>query len=332
MSDPSGVLQLQSIGVRRPWGGRRLLDSFRSQLTTQAPVGETWEVSDVGEEDDTFHSVVVAGPLAGRTLRSLLEEDPESILGRSFRAGTPPRLPLLYKFIDAAEDLSIQVHPDDALAQKLGLGNWGKSEAWVILDALPGSRLQVGLKEDWDVGRLVDCVRGGGDVSSALHQVPVQRGDLIELPAGTIHSIGAGIFLAEIQQSSDVTWRVHDGGRSGLDGVERELHLEEVLLTSSPDSPPPVPLPAVAPGPGWKCRIDHGPFHLQELHGEFHGQLPVESDSFSILSVLAGRARWVGTDDWLQEGDVRLILPSKGLLELDCDPQSWILVMTPADA
>lgn len=330
MSDPTGILRLRSIGLRRPWGGRRLLDGFRPDLTVEPPLGESWEVSDVGEDDDSFHSVVAEGPLAGKSLRHLIEQDPDGILGPMTQPGSHPRLPLLYKFIDAAEDLSVQVHPDDTLARKLGLGLWGKSEAWIILGALPGSRLQVGLKEGWDIARLVECVRGGGEVSEALRQVLVQRGDIVELPAGTIHSIGAGILLAEIQQSSDVTWRVHDGDRTGLDGKPRELHLDHALLTTPPPIVSTVPLPDPEDGPGWKCRIADGPFKLHELRGQFQGQWPADPRFFSILSVLDGKARLAGSQDWLQEGDVRFILPASDPLELDCDPNSWILCASPS--
>ncbi len=330
MSDPAGILRLQPIGLRRPWGGRRLLDGLRPDLSVEPPVGESWEVSDVGEDDTSLHSIVAEGPLAGESLRNLIERDSETILGPISQPGSQPRLPLLYKFIDAAQDLSVQVHPDDALARKLGLGIWGKSEAWIILDALPDSRLQVGLKEGWDVVRLVECVRSGGVVSDALHEIAVQRGDIFELPAGTIHSIGAGVLLAEIQQSSDVTWRVHDGGRTGLDGLPRQLHLEEVLLTTPPQPASSGRLPAYETGSGWNCRIPDGPFRLHELRGEFQGQWPADPHFFSILSVLDGRTRLEGSQGWLQEGDVRFILPTVMPLEIDCDQESWIICASPA--
>ncbi|MDE0961063.1 MAG: class I mannose-6-phosphate isomerase [Planctomycetota bacterium] len=331
MSESPVLLEFLPIGVRRPWGGRRLLDHLRPQLAVEAPVGESWEVADVGEQQQTYHSVVARGPEAGRTLRSLIEQSPRRILGLVESRLESPRLPLLFKFIDAAQDLSVQVHPDDDLAISLGLGPRGKSEAWIILEAVPGARIQIGLREGWDVERLVALVRAGEESSIALNQVAVKRGDIIRLPAGTIHSIGAGILLAEIQQSSDVTWRVDDGDRVGLDGKPRELHLDQVLLTTPPDGSPEIPIGRDPGASGWWRPIADGPFLLDELKGEFTGGWPADPQRFSILVVLAGQLRIEGSEAVLGEGDVRLVLPRRaeesdsGALQLESSAGSWIL-------
>jgi len=331
LSAAATLLEFHPIGVRRPWGGRRLLEHLRPQLAMEEPVGESWEIADVGEQQQTYHSVVARGPEAGRTLRSLIEQSPRRILGAEELPHGPARLPLLFKFIDAAQDLSVQVHPDDELAISLGLGPRGKSEAWIILEALPGARLQVGLREGWDVERLVARVRAGEEIASALNEVPVKRGDIIYLPAGTIHSIGAGILLAEIQQSSDVTWRVDDGGRVGLDGKPRQLHLDQVRWTTPPAGSPEVPIGRDEDATGWWRPIPEGPFWLDELRGQFAGHWPADPQRCSILVVLEGQVQFEGSESILAEGDVRLVLP-RGVEEADSDSPrmessagSWVL-------
>ncbi len=326
------LLHLKSIGVRRPWGGGQKLAQLRPHLDASPPIGECWEVSDVGEDDPSLHSVVVEGSDAGQTLRSLIEADPERILGQIADGTSPPRLPLLFKFIDAAQDLSVQVHPDDKLARRLGLGPWGKSEAWIILDAIPGATLQVGLREDWNVESLVELARSGQDISRALREHPISRGDIIHLPAGTIHSIGAGVLLAEIQQSSDVTWRVDDGGRVGLDGKPRQLHLDQVLMTNTVPSIDPGPIGRPAKEQGWWRPICAGPIILDELKGQFQGRWPADPRCFSIVVVLQGQLHLEGHESPLGEGDVRFMLPSRGdsaqglvCQEMNSRSDSWVL-------
>ncbi len=326
-------LELIPIGLRKPWGGTKLQEQLRPDLELEPPVGECWEISDVGEVEDGLHSVIAAGPSAGTTLHDLIEKFPEKILGTAHRCADAPRLPLLFKYIDAAKDLSVQVHPDDHLAQQLGLGCSGKTEAWIILAADEGARLQIGLRDGWDVSRLVERVRSGGDSSMALHQVEVEPGDIFHLPAGTVHSIGGGILLAEIQQSSDITWRIDDGGRPGLDGKPRTLHLDQVLLTTTPPGSPQLPLRREIPDEGgWWRPISSEPFVLDELRGSYCGGLPAPPSGFSILAVLAGEARLNGSDTVLGSGDVRFILPtgapsgnSDDSLEIATDQNSWIL-------
>ena len=332
MNHRQELLHLLPIGVRRPWGGDQRLAQLRPQLDALPPIGECWEVSDVGEEDTSLHSVVADGSDAGQSLRSLIEADPERILGQIANGTSPPRLPLLFKFIEAAQDLSVQVHPDDELARRLGLGPWGKSEAWIILDAIPGATLQVGLKEGWTVESLVELARSGQDISQALREHQISRGDIIHLPAGTIHSIGAGILLAEIQQSSDVTWRVDDGGRVGLDGKPRQLHLDQVLMTTTPPSIDQGPIDRGAEDQGWWRPICSGPIILDELHGEFQGRWPADPRCFSIVVVLKGQLHLEGHESPLGDGDVRFMLPSRGASaqgltcqEMNSSSDSWVL-------
>jgi len=295
---------LEPIAVPRVWGGHRLLTEIHPDLDpprgsdgARLPIGEVWEVSDV-DDDPALHSRVRTGPHAGRSLRALLREDPEGILGPAGAAAGAegaPELPLLFKFIDAREDLSVQVHPSDELLRGLGRPGRGKSEAWVILDARPGARIHVGFEPGHDLERAIATSRAGeGDLG--LRAVPVMRGDVIDLPAGIVHAIGAGVLLAEIQQSSDITWRIHDWGRVGLDGRPRVLHLEEAARTRAPSPAPPCPLPAAPEGPGWHRAIDGPHFRLEIWRGP-GGEVPIRrrGDRFGILALLEGEdARLIG--------------------------------------
>jgi mannose-6-phosphate isomerase len=204
------------------WGGRRLGPLLGRELPGDEPIGESWEVVDLPGDQ----SVVGGGALAGSTLGDLREQSCFELMGDSpLLAG---RFPLLLKFIDAARTLSVQVHPDDDACRRLGGGARPKTEAWYIIDRDPGAELFVGLRPGVTREVFAEAIEGG-EVDRLLHRLPVEPGDFVYLPSGTIHAIGQGIVLAEVQQSSDTTYRVFDWNRVGLDGRPRQLHVAEAL-------------------------------------------------------------------------------------------------------
>jgi mannose-6-phosphate isomerase len=203
------------------WGGRRLAELLGKPLGIETDYAESWEVCDHGADQ----SLVAMGPFAGWSLRDLVLQQAGELLGRQHDV---KQFPLLIKFLDANDRLSVQVHPNDEQAGRYLAGERGKTEAWVILDADPGSCVFAGLKSGitaeslWhamDTGRIEEC----------LHRVKVAPGDCLFIPAGTVHAIGEGILLAEVQQSSDLTFRLFDWNRVGADGQPRQLHVEQSL-------------------------------------------------------------------------------------------------------
>jgi mannose-6-phosphate isomerase len=205
----------------RVWGGRRLATLYGKQLPDEVLVGESWEISDrPGDE-----SVVSNGPLAGRTLRSIMQEQADNVLGEA-AATDEGRFPLLCKILDARERLSLQVHPPARLEH---LGD-PKTEMWYIADADPGAELFVGLKPGATRQTLESAI-GDGRVTDCLHRIAVQAGDAMFLPSGRVHAIGAGLVIFEIQQNSDTTFRVYDWDRLGLDGKPRALHTRESMAS-----------------------------------------------------------------------------------------------------
>lgn len=200
------------------WGGNKL--TAWKGLAEKDHIGESWEVSCV----DSSPSVIANGTWTGYSLNEVIRKHPEAILGREVAKRYDGKLPLLVKFIDARKDLSIQVHPDDEMAKRLHNKN-GKSEMWYVLDAEPGAYLYSGFKEELIAEEYKRKVADGTIVESlAKHEV--KAGDVFYLPAGRVHAICSGILLAEVQQSSDVTYRIFDYNRPGLDGKPRELHTE----------------------------------------------------------------------------------------------------------
>jgi mannose-6-phosphate isomerase len=218
-------LKLERIAFEKVWGGRSLERTPGIRLELEGPVGETWELVD----RDDHNSRVEGGPHAGRTLRSLLLEEPEALLGDA-AAAADGSFPVLVKLLSASQPLSVQVHPDDATARRLGAGTTGKTECWYVLAAEPESSVQLGLAPGVDAARLAadaSCHR----VADMLRSWPVEAGQFVFVPAGTLHSIGAGVTLVEVQQNSDITFRLYDWDRVGLDGRPREVQLEEALLS-----------------------------------------------------------------------------------------------------
>ena len=165
------------------------------------------------------------GEYAGKTISEMIREFKGSLIGKSSWEKTGEEFPLLIKFIDAKQDLSIQVHPDDELAARRHNGSKGKTEMWYVVDTDPGAHLMAGLKKAITPDEYVERVNNN-TITDVLEDFSLQPGDVFFLPAGRIHSIGSGSFIAEIQQTSDITYRIYDFGRLGLDGKPRELHTE----------------------------------------------------------------------------------------------------------
>lgn len=216
-----GPLRFAPILKRIRWGGRRLGEILGKPIGPERDYAESWELCDCGDDQ----SVVIDGPARGWPLRRLIRERGIELLGR--QAGLD-RFPLLFKFLDASDRLSVQVHPNDEQAQARHPGERGKTEAWVILEARPESRLFVGLRPGVDRKALATAV-DAGDVERCLHPVPAVAGQCLFIPAGTVHAIGEGVLLAEVQQSSDRTYRLFDWNRLGTDSKPRPLHVEESL-------------------------------------------------------------------------------------------------------
>jgi mannose-6-phosphate isomerase len=196
----------------------------------QKPIGEghdyaeSWELVDHGADQ----SVVSDGPLQGSTLHELLVTHRQELLGRHSATFTGACFPLLFKFLDANQKLSVQVHPDDAAAAKLTPPDLGKTEAWIILHAEPGSCVYAGLKRGFDRPALAREV-SRGTTELCLNKFEPRAGDCIFVPAGVVHALGQGLLVAEIQQASDTTYRLFDWNRVGTDGQPRTLHIEQAL-------------------------------------------------------------------------------------------------------
>ncbi len=214
-------LRFEPIYKQLIWGGRKLATVLGKPIGDGSQYAESWEIAD--HRADV--SRVAEGPMTGLSLRDLVDQHGMALFGPA--VGVREQFPLLIKFIDAQQDLSVQVHPDDALGRTLVDDN-GKTETWVIVHAEPGSRIYAGLNAGVtreDMARAIEA----GTVASLIHSFPAHAGDCILIPAGTVHAIGAGVVLAEVQQMSDATFRLHDWGRVGLDGRPRQLHLAEAL-------------------------------------------------------------------------------------------------------
>ena len=214
-----GILRFEPYFKQVLWGGHRIRP-FKGMEADEKPIGESWEISGL----EGFESVVSDGKFKGERIDSLLEKYGADILGERLSHSFGNKFPLLIKFIDAEKDLSIQVHPDDRLA-KHRHGCWGKTELWYTLDHVGNACLYSGLLESITPEQLKQHIENN-TLASVLAKFHPTRGDLFYLPAGRIHSIGAGNLILEIQQSSDITYRVYDYDRTDKNGKKRELHTE----------------------------------------------------------------------------------------------------------
>ncbi len=228
MPDSLGILRFQEQYFERIWGGQRLNTLYGKPIPLDRPIGEAWLVSD----HPSAPSVVVEGPHTGKTLHDLVVEDPVGLLGsRSFL--TPDgRFPLLLKILDPSDVLSVQVRPDDAMALALHEPDVGKTEMWYVLHADPGAELICGVKSGITKDQMRDAINSG-TLEDQLISRTVLPGDSVFVEAGTVHAIGKGIVLAEIQQNSDITYRRYDWNRVDAAGNSRTLHIEKGLTATN---------------------------------------------------------------------------------------------------
>ena len=316
------------------WGGRQLGEVLGKALPTADRYGESWEVS-----DHALHrSVIATGCLAGRTLRELVERQPGWLLGNGTRAGA---FPWLVKFIDAWDWLSVQVHPDEQAVTRLWPGEGPKTEAWFVLSASPDSRVYAGLLPGVDEKALRSAL-SAGRVAECLHCFRPRPGDCLFLPAGTVHAVGGGVLLAEVQQTSDATFRLFDWNRHDSQGRARALHVEEALACIDWRAGPVRPVhaegypegaaPATRTGewPLVRCSYFHLDYVRQDKPWSVGG-----TGRAQVLIGLHGRGVLVGEagPEEVGPGDT-LLLPASAL-PVECRPVGQVgalLATLPADA
>lgn len=239
-----------------------------------------------------------------------------ALVGTRGIAAKTDRFPLLLKLLDPQSDLSVQVHPGDD-DPALPPGELGKTEMWVVLDAPPGARVVYGLQEGVTPDAFAAAIRAGKTMD-ALRQIPVQAGDVLYVPAGTVHALGSGVLVAEIQQSSDTTYRVYDYGRPGLDGRPRALHVEQALRVIR-YGPAPRPARPAWPDPHHWLPIGRSPYFAVD-HGECQGEWPQATtpDTCQVIVVLegAGAIAWDGGEEPIPAGSALLVPAALGSYHL----------------
>ena len=256
---PLYPLRFKPILRRLIWGGRRLGTVLHKPIGHEADYAESWELSDYHDQV----SVVEEGSLAGATLRELVQLARERAARPGGRAARP--VPALGQVYRRSPVLSVQVHPDDETGRRLANDN-GKTETWVILDAEPGSLIYAGLKPGVGRDEFAPAI-GSGEVEHLVHSFEPKPGDCILIESGTVHAIGAGILLAEIQEMSDATFRIYDWGRKGPDGKPRPLHLQEAMESIDFERGPVGPITPLAQpiaGGGTRERLARSPYFAME--------------------------------------------------------------------
>ena len=216
-------LKFRPIFKEKIWGGQKINTILKKDFGDLDNCGETWELS--GVEGNI--SSVSNGPLASKSLNELIVNYKDGLVGSSIYQSFGDEFPLLIKFIDAAEDLSIQVHPDDELARKKHNG-FGKTEMWYILQADKGATLISGFNKETNKEEYLEYFNSG-KLTEILNEEEVRKGDVFFLPAGRVHTIGKGLLLAEIQQTSDITYRIYDFDIVDKEGNKRELHVDDAM-------------------------------------------------------------------------------------------------------
>ncbi|MCR4806608.1 MAG: class I mannose-6-phosphate isomerase [Lachnospiraceae bacterium] len=278
---------LRPSGKDYLWGGRRLNDEFEKNIDME-PLAETWECSTHPDGP----SYVCGGPYDGMKLADVLKDHPEFVGSHPDSTG---ELPILIKFIDADKDLSVQVHPDDAYARDKEAGQRGKTEMWYVLDATNDARLVYGLNRNVDRETLKASIEDG-TIVKYLQTVPVKKDDVFFVEAGTIHAIGRGALVAEIQENSNLTYRLYDYDRVDKQGKKRDLHIDKALdvatLTHAGEPRQPLRVLKYRPGVASEllCRCRYFEVYRMMINTERKQAVTYQADSvsFKVLLCVSG--------------------------------------------
>ncbi len=300
-------LKFKPIYKEKIWGGNNLNKYLNKNIDKNAKIGESWEVSDHFEDT----SIISNGDLKGTTLSQALQEYKKDLAGLNADKKYLKKFPLLIKFIDANDKLSVQVHPDDAYAEKHEKNESGKTEMWYIVHAKPGAKLIAGLKR----GTTKKIFRGkleNNKLKDLLHYIKVKTGDVLFIPSGRLHAITPGIVINEIQQNSDLTYRIYDWGRKGFDNKPRELDIKKSLdVINFKDFTPEVSKPAHSNvGTNIISTLIKCTYFGVEKY-LLNEKIKIESDksSFTVISIIDGNGvlNWEKKEMELKKGETILI-------------------------
>lgn len=311
--------RLQPILKRALWGGRGLGDALGKSLGPESDYSESWEVADLPGNI----SQVKDGDFAGLSLRNLVQDFREPLLGRH---ASSECYPLLIKYLDAHRVLSVQVHPSEQMAARRPEVTTGKAEAWVVLEAAPEAMIYAGLQPGVDEQVLRKAV-ATGEMAHVLHGYAVRKGDCVFLRPGTVHALGAGLLVAEVQQPNDVTYRLYDWGRVGPDGKPRELHLEQSIEATNFDFGPVAPVTPLLLDGGLREGLVRSPyFHVDRAVGPTLLKLE-PADRSSVLMCIEGvaSAASAGATWNLRRGDTLVLPADREAIEIDIPERSAVL-------
>ncbi len=301
-------VRLKPYCTKAIWGGKNLNQKYGK--TAFEDVAEAWELSGYPGKEST----VLGGELDKKTISEVISAKGRKILGK--KCAGVDKFPLLIKFIDAAAPLSIQVHPDDEMTKKLN-ADGGKTEMWIICEAEPGAFLYYGVKEEMSPDEFAATITDGS-ITEHLNKVPVKPGDVFFIRAGTIHAIGAGITICEIQQTSDTTYRLFDYNRTDANGNARELHIEKGKIASKLTPPENIYEEGIMQG-NEKILVECPFFTTSSFDVSGEISFDVGEDSFSSLTVTDGEGSISTTDEsyTVKKGDTVFVFAGAGEVRLN---------------
>jgi mannose-6-phosphate isomerase len=310
----NNFLQFSTLYQERVWGGRGLAKHLGRTLPPGGPIGESWEIVDRPEAQ----SVVVGGPLAGQSLRQVMIAHAAELMGPTWAADRP--FPILVKWLDCSDRLSLQVHPPASIAA--GLGGEPKTENWYIAHAEPGAAVLAGLKPGVDAAKFRAALQDG-TAEGLVHRLPTRAGDSLLIHSGVMHAIDAGNIILEIQQNSDTTYRVYDWGRVGLDGKPRTLHIEQSLASLTANTAPAPQL--VHPQASSAVLADCREFRITQHRLATGGRLDFKArEQARILSVVTGALS--AADGTIVARGANAVLPYAGEFSFTAKADSVVLV------